>query len=308
VTKLEAHIPVLYEEALAGLKIAPGSLYIDATAGGGGHSAGILERSGPDGRLLAIDADPEAIAHVREVLRPLGQRALCQVANFRQLSHTAQRHGFDQVAGVLMDLGLSSRQLDDAQRGFSFTREGPLDMRLDRNQEQMAADLVNHLPADELANLLWRYGEEKKSRPIARAVVEARPIESTAQLAEVVARVVGRRQKIHPATRTFQALRIAINDELAALEEALPQALSLLRPGGRLVVISFHSLEDGRVKRFFQHEARDCVCPPEVPVCVCQHRATLRIITRKPIRPTEAEIARNPRSRSARLRVAERLP
>jgi 16S rRNA (cytosine1402-N4)-methyltransferase len=206
-----------------------------------------------------------------------------------------------------MDLGLSSRQLDDGDRGFSFGQEGPLDMRMDRSQGQSAADLVNTLSEAELADILWQYGEERHSRRIARAIVAARPMTTTGQLADLVARTVGRREQIHPATRTFQALRIAVNDELGALREALPQARDLLRPGGRLVVIAFHSLEDRLVKQFFRQESRDCICPPELPVCVCQHEATLKVLTSKPVRPTADEIARNPRSRSARLRVAERL-
>jgi len=197
--------------------------------------------------------------------------------------------------------------LDDAERGFSFSQDGPLDMRMDRDRGQSAADLVNHLSEADLADLLWQYGEERKSRRIARAITTARPLTTTGQLADLVARTVGRRERIHPATRTFQALRIAVNDELEALRQALPQARDLLRPGGRLAVIAFHSLEDRLVKQFYRQEARDCVCPPELPVCACQHQATLRVLTSKPVRPTAGEIARNPRSRSARLRIAERL-
>jgi 16S rRNA (cytosine1402-N4)-methyltransferase len=212
-----------------------------------------------------------------------------------------------------MDLGLSSRQLADAERGFAFRQSGPLDMRFDPSQGQSAGALVNHASETELADLLWRYGEERQARRIARAMVAARPLTTTKQLAELVSRTVrhrqrakGRRDRIHPATRTFQALRIAVNDELEALTQALPQALDVLRPGGRLAVISFHSLEDRIVKRFFRQEAQDCICPPEVPVCVCQHQAQLALITRKPIQPAPEERARNPRSRSAKLRVVER--
>jgi 16S rRNA (cytosine1402-N4)-methyltransferase len=223
--------------------------------------------------------------------------------------------GFEKVDGVLLDLGLSSRQLADARRGFSFSREGPLDMRFNPDQGPSAADLVNSLSEAELADLLWRYGEERHARRIARAIVAARPVTTTVQLAGLVARAVTQRggggqasrQRIDPATRTFQALRIAVNDELEALARALPQARDLLRPGARLAVIAFQSLEDRLVKQFYRQEAQDCICPPEAPVCTCGHRATLRIITRKPIRPTDKEIARNPRSRSARLRLAERL-
>jgi 16S rRNA (cytosine1402-N4)-methyltransferase len=284
-----------------------GGCYIDATLGAGGHAAGILDASAPDGRLLAVDADPEAIAFAEQVLQPFGDRVISQVADFRHLQAVASAWGFGQVDGILMDLGLSSRQLADAERGFSFSQDGPLDMRLDRSRGRNAADLVNHLSEADLADLLWRYGEERHARRIARAIVAARPVTTTGQLAGLVERVVPRREKIHPATRTFQALRIAVNDDLEALSLALIQSRDLLRPGGRLAVIAFHSLEDRLVKRFYQQEARDCVCPPEMPCCVCQHRATLRVVTPKAVRPTSGEIARNPRSRSARLRIAERL-
>jgi 16S rRNA (cytosine1402-N4)-methyltransferase len=301
------HVPVLHEEVLAWLQPRPDGRYIDATLGGGGHARGILAASAPNGRLLGLDADPEAIAFARDILRPFGERVVLKAANARHLGAIAPPLGFSHVDGVLLDLGLSSRQLADAERGFSFSQDGPLDMRLDCSQGQKAADLVNHLPETELADLLWRYGEERNSRRIARAIVAARPLTTTGQLADLVAQTVGRREKIHPATRTFQALRIAVNDELGALDQALPQARDLLRPGGRLAVIAFHSLEDRLVKRFYQRESRDCLCPPEVLVCVCEHQATLRVLTSKPVRPTADEIARNPRSRSARLRVTERL-
>jgi 16S rRNA (cytosine1402-N4)-methyltransferase len=303
----QEHVPVLFDEVLAGLQVRPGGCYVDATLGAGGHAAGILHASAPGGRLLGLDADPEAAAFARQALAPFGQRVTVVAANFRQVREVAAAHSFQPVAGVLLDLGLSSRQLADARRGFAFGQDGPLDMRFNPAQGQPASELVNHLPEADLADLLWRYGEERRSRRIARAIVAARPVATTGQLADLVARAVGRREKIHPATRTFQALRIAVNDELEALAEALPQARDLLQPGGRLAVIAFHSLEDRLVKRFFQQEAQDCICPPERPVCVCGHRATLRIITRKPAQPSKQEITRNPRSRSARLRIAERL-
>jgi 16S rRNA (cytosine1402-N4)-methyltransferase len=304
---IDEHVPVLYNEVLVWLQPRPGGRYIDATLGAGGHTRGILKASYPDGRLLGLDADPEAIAFAGESLQSFGDRVVLKAANARRLGAIAPPHGFGQADGVLMDLGLSSRQLDDVERGFSFSQDGPLDMRMDRSQGPTAADLVNRLPEAELADLLWRYGEERNSRRIARAIVAARPLTTTGQLADLVAQTVGRREKIHPATRTFQALRIAVNDELQALGQALPQARDLLRPGGRLAVIAFHSLEDRLVKRFYQQESRDCLCPPQVPVCVCEHRATLKVLTPKPVRPTADEVARNPRSRSARLRVAERL-
>jgi 16S rRNA (cytosine1402-N4)-methyltransferase len=316
------HIPVLYDRVLAGLRIRPGGLYIDATVGAGGHAAGILSASAPDGRLLGLDTDPDAISFARQALGPFGNRVLLRAENFRHLTRVAAALSFEHVDGILMDLGLSSRQLADRERGFSFSQDGPLDMRMKRSQGPTAADLINHLPEADLADLLWRYGEERHARRIARAIVIARPLLTTGQLANLVARTVTRKarrdqrrtrkgmysqRRIHPATRTFQALRIAVNDELKALNQALPQARDLLRPEGRLAVISFHSLEDRMVKRFFQQEARDCICPPETPICICQHRAALNIITRKPIRPTLEEISSNPKSRSARLRIAELL-
>jgi 16S rRNA (cytosine1402-N4)-methyltransferase len=301
------HVPVLYDEVLAWLQPRPGGWYIDATLGAGGHARGILLASQPGGRLLGLDADPDALQYASKVLEPFGDRVSLRVANFRQLEEVAGALGIREVDGILMDLGLSSRQLNAAERGFSFAQDGPLDMRMDRRQGSSAADLVNTLSEAELSDVLWQYGEERQARRIAKAIAAERPLATTGQLADLVTRTVGRREKIHPATRTFQALRIAVNDELDALKTALPQARDLLRQGGRLAVIAFHSLEDRVVKQFYRQEARDCVCPPELPVCVCQHRATLRVLTPKPVRPSAGETARNPRSRSARLRVAERL-
>jgi 16S rRNA (cytosine1402-N4)-methyltransferase len=301
------HVPVLTDEVAEGLQITPGGCYVDATLGAGGHAARILHASSPGGTLLGLDADAQAVAFAREALSQFGDRATLVVSNFRHLGTVAAAHGFEAVDGILMDLGLSSRQLADPGRGFSFSSDGPLDMRLNAGQEMTAADLVNRLPETELADLIYRYGEERLSRRIARAIVAARPIRTTGKLAEVVAGVVGYRQRIHPATRTFQALRIAVNDELQALADALPQARDLLKPGGHLAVISFHSLEDRLVKEFFRTESRDCICPPELPVCVCHHQATLAVVTRKPVQPRAGEVERNPRSRSARLRVARAL-
>lgn len=301
------HVPVLYDQVLVWLQPHPGGWYIDATLGAGGHAKGILLASHPDGRLLGLDADPDALLHASKVLEPFGDRVTLRVANFRQLGAVAGALDIREVDGILMDLGLSSRQVDEAERGFSFSQDGPLDMRMDRSRRESAADLVNTLSEAELSDILWQYGEERHSRRIARAIVAARPLVTTGQLADLVVQTVGRREKIHPATRTFQALRIAVNEELEALSEALPEARDLLRPGGRLAVIAFHSLEDRIVKEFYRQEARACICPPELPVCVCQHQATLRVLTSKPVRPSADETARNPRSRSARLRVAERL-
>jgi len=301
------HIPVLLQATLTYLRVRPGGTYVDATVGGGGHAEAILSATAPDGRLLGLDLDPEALEVARRRLAPFGERVVLRHGSFALLATLAA--DFAPADGILLDLGLSSLQLADPVRGFSFSQEGPLDMRFDPDAGgPTAADLVNDLSVKELTEILYRYGEERQARRIAEAIVAARPIRSTRHLAEVVAAAVGRgRRRIHPATRTFQALRIAVNDELGALQVALPQALDLLAPGGRLVVISFHSLEDRIVKRFLRQEARDCICPPESPACTCGHRARLRVLTRKPVRPTPEEVVQNPRSRSARLRAAERI-
>lgn len=307
------HVPVLEREVLSFLAPRPDGWYIDGTAGGGGHSLALLAASSAaesivnGGRVLSLDADPQAVLRVRQRLQPFGERSLVVQTNFRHLAAAAHRAGFDPVDGILLDLGLSSDQLEMEARGFALMADGPLDMRFDPAQETNAAHLVNTLPEDELANLIYAYGEERLSRRIARAIVHARPLDSTGQLARVIERSVGRRGRLHPATRTFQALRIAVNDELGALTAVLPQAVALLRPAGRLAVISFHSLEDRIVKQYMQREAQDCLCPPEVLVCQCGHRASLRLVTRKPVEASPEEMARNPRSRSAKLRVAERL-
>ena len=303
----DGHISVLLDEAIQHLDVEPGGHYVDGTVGAGGHALAILSASYPDGCLLAIDADPAAVAQSRQRLRLWRDRVVFVEGNFRSLRSIAEAHGFGSVQGILLDLGVSSMQLTSPKRGFSFQSEGPLDMRFSSQRGPSAADLVNQSSEEELADIFWRYGEEKSSRRIARSIVQHRPVFRTRELADIVARVVPRRGKIHPATRVFQALRVAVNDELAALKDALPQAVELLEPGGKIVVISFHSLEDRIVKRFFQREARDCVCPPELPVCRCSHKATLRIVTAKPIRPSPEEVRTNPRSRSARLRAAQRV-
>jgi 16S rRNA (cytosine1402-N4)-methyltransferase len=303
------HIPVLTERVVEGLAVRPdGGRYLDATVGGGGHTAAILEASSPGGRVLGLDRDGEAAARARLRLRPFGDRVTVVHASYLALLDVARREGFYPLDGVLFDLGFSSFQIEDPRRGFSFSLLGPLDMRYDTGSGATAAELLNQLPEEELVELLYSYGEESRSRHIARAIVKARPIETTTQLADVVARAVGgRRGAIHPATRTFQALRIAVNEELAGIEVALPDAVTALRPGGRLAVISFHSLEDRIVKRFMQQESRDCICPPEVPVCQCDHVRTLRLVTRSPVVPSDDEVSANPRSRSAKLRVAEKV-
>ncbi|MFL5719614.1 MAG: 16S rRNA (cytosine(1402)-N(4))-methyltransferase RsmH [Chloroflexota bacterium] len=310
----EGHLPVLVDEVLEMLAPAPGSLHIDATLGGGGHAERILEAANPDGRLLGLDADALAIARVEERLRSLyGDRLVLRQANFRELADVAPGAGFAAVDGCLFDLGLSSYQLADRERGFGFRAGGPLDMRFDTTRGVPAAELLASLDAAELTALFRRYGEEPKAPRIARAIVEARkvaPVATAEELAALVERVAPPnprlRRRTHPATRVFQALRIAVNEELEALQAGLAAALDLLRPGGRLVVLSYHSLEDRIVKRFINAERRGCTCPPQAPVCVCGREPRLRLVT-KDMTPTAAEIDANPRARSARLRAAERL-
>jgi 16S rRNA (cytosine1402-N4)-methyltransferase len=311
----EGHLPVLVEEVMSMLAPAPGSLQIDATVGGGGHTERILEATNPDGRLLGLDADGAAVARVEERLRPrFGDRLVLRRANFRELRMVAPDAGFDVVDGLLFDLGLSSFQLADAERGFGFRTGGPLDMRFDTSRGVPASELLATLDSRELAGVFKRYGEEPQAARIARAIVAGRAtaaLETAEDLAALVERVAPgnprTRRRIHPATRVFQALRIAVNAELEALAEGLAAAVDLLRPGGRLVVLSYHSLEDRIVKRFFAAERRGCVCPPELPVCVCGKNPRLRLVTRRSLTPTAAETAANPRARSARMRAAERL-
>ena len=309
------HLPVLAEEVMLMLAPAPGSLQIDATLGGGGHTERILEANHPDGRLLGLDADGTAIARVQERLGPrFGDRLVLRQANFRELATVAPDAGFALADGCLFDLGLSSFQLADTERGFGFRAGGPLDMRFDPARGVPAAELLATLGADDLTVLFRRYGEEPKASRIARAIVDARrtaPVATAEELATLVERVLPPNprapRRTHPATRVFQALRIAVNEELEALEAGLAAALDLLRPGGRLVVLSYHSLEDRIVKRLFQAEQRGCVCPPEVPICVCGRSPRLRLVARPSMTPSAAEIAANPRARSARLRAVERI-
>ena len=311
----EGHLPVLADEVIEMLAPAPGSLHIDATLGGGGHTERILEAARPDGRLLGLDADPAAIARVEARLRArYGDRLVLRQANFRELASVAPSAGFPAVDGCLFDLGLSSYQLADRERGFGFRTGGPLDMRFDPSRGVPAAELLASLDAAELTALFRRYGEEPRAPRIARAIVDARrvaPVATAEELAALVEQVVPPnprvRRRTHPATRVFQALRIAVNEELEALQAGLAAALDLLRPGGRLVVLSYHSLEDRIVKRFFQAERRGCVCPPELPVCVCGRNPRLRLVTSPSLTPSTTEIEANPRARSARLRAAERL-
>ena len=300
------HEPVMLEECISALQVQRGGRYIDCTVGGGGHAAAILEESSPGGRLIGIDADPHAIRVARGKLKPYGKDAILVNENFKYLENICTRHGFSPVDGVLFDLGMSSLQLEGAGRGFSFRQDSPLDMRFSDRQDLTAADIVNTYPEVELARLLHRYGEEQRNRQIARCIVERRPLETTQELARVVEQAVGgTRGRIHPATKTFQALRIAVNHELENLELALEQAVNLLGNGGRIVVISFHSLEDRLVKGFFRREAQWCICPPGMPACICGHTPRLKVLSKKVFRPSPVEVQTNPRSRSARMRVAE---
>jgi 16S rRNA (cytosine1402-N4)-methyltransferase len=307
---MRVHVPVLLREVVEAMAVRPGGRYVDCTLGAGGHAEAILKASSPDGELLGIDLDPEALAAAGERLAAFAPRTSFVEGSFSEVGDFCRDRGFAPVDGVLFDLGLSSLQLGDESRGFSFQREGPLDMRFSPRQELTAAEIVNTYGEEALADLLWRYGEERESRRIARRMVAERPFHTTTQLAKAVEQAVGRRARgvIHPATRTFQALRIVVNQELLRLETALVQAHDLLGFGSRLVVISYHSLEDRIVKNFMRREARDCVCPPGTPVCICGHRASLRLVARGVVRPSATEVAANPRARSARLRVAERLP
>ena len=302
------HQPVLYHEIIHALQPRGGGFYIDGTVGMGGHAWGILDASKPDGYLLGLDLDLQALAVARRRLVDFGDQAILVQASYTTLAAQAAALGWSGVDGVLIDLGLSSLQLDTPERGFSFSSDAPLDMRFDQSQPVSAADLVNQLSEKELADILYQYGEERRAYQVARAIVQARPLETTQQLARVVARATrSGREGMHPATRTFQALRIAVNRELDSVQQVLPLAVSVLRPGGRLAVISFHSLEDRLVKQFMRQESRDCLCPPRQPVCTCGHRAVLAELTRHPIQPGEDEIRQNPRARSAKLRVAEKI-
>jgi 16S rRNA (cytosine1402-N4)-methyltransferase len=304
----DQHTPVLYQHVLAGLNVQTGERYIDGTVGAGFLMIRRPPRSTPDGELLGIDRDPEALEIASKRLKVFGSRVHLIQGAYANMVETAGGIGWHSVHGVLLDLGLSSMQLSNPERGFSFRLEGPIDMRFDPTQATTASQIVNHASEAELADVLWRYGEVRKSRKVAREIIAARPLETTIDLAEVLKRVAPtRKRKIDPATQVFQALRIAVNDELGQLSQGLEASLDLLESGGRLVVISFHSLEDRIVKRFIARESRDCVCPPEQVVCTCGHQAVLERVTKKPIRPDPEEISRNPRARSARLRVAQIL-
>jgi 16S rRNA (cytosine1402-N4)-methyltransferase len=305
------HEPVLAEEVTEALLpcLEHGGVLVDATLGRAGHARRLLDSSSSFD-LIGIDRDPVALEEARTYVAAYASRVRLVRDDFKNLSSVLERLGVAEVAGVLLDLGVSSPQLDEAHRGFSYRARGPLDMRMDPTSGATAYDVVNEYSTTDLAEVIRRYGEERFAQRIAAAIEHARPIEDTLTLAEVVKQAIPaatRRTGGHPAKRTFQAIRIEVNKELDALETVLPGAVQALRPGGRLAVLTYHSLEDRIVKRFFAARARDCTCPPDFPICVCGARASLRLVTRKPVRPGDAELTRNPRSASARLRVAERL-
>ena len=302
---VSCHTPVLLPEVLKALAVQPGGRYIDCTLGGGGHAAAILDNSSPGGQLLGIDADPKALEAARERLQHYKESILLVNDNFANLQSICVKYDFFPVHGILFDLGLSSLQLNGSNRGFSFQLDAPLDMRFSPDQKVSAADILNTASEAKLAQIIRNYGEESQSNRIARNIIEERPLKTTHQLARLIERTIGRRGKIHPATKTFQALRIAVNHELEHLESALRQAIDLLGYEGRLVVISYHSLEDRIVKQFMRLESSGCICPPRTPVCICGHKPRLRLINKKIITPAEEEIKMNPRSRSAKLRAAE---
>jgi 16S rRNA (cytosine1402-N4)-methyltransferase len=303
----------MLREVLESLDLKPGGIYVDGTLGGGGHAQGILTATAPDGILVGIDRDDDALAESARVLEPFGKRKFLVKGDYADLDGILSGLGIERVDGIVLDLGVSSHQLETAERGFSFTKPAPLDMRMDRDATRTARQIVNTTDARELKRILRLYGEELLAGRIARAIVERRkagPIETTDELAAIVAAAMPARMshgRIHPATRTFQALRIAVNDELTSLDRGIASGIDRLKEGGRFSVISFHSLEDRMVKDLFRDASRDCTCPPDLPVCACGVKPRLRVITRKPVRPGEDEVDRNPRARSAKLRTAERI-
>jgi len=307
------HEPVLLEELLHSLHLRPDGIYVDGTLGGGGHARAILAATAPGGILVGIDRDDDALAESARVLEPFGRRAILVKGNYADVREILDRLGIERVDGIVLDLGMSSHQIEAAARGFSFSKPAPLDMRMDRDAPVSARDLVNRADARELERILRDYGEERQAGRIARAIVERRraaPIETTDELAALIASAMPapmRHGRIHPATRSFQALRIAVNDEMNSLARGIDSGIDCLREGGRFSVLSFHSLEDRMVKDIFRDASRGCRCPADLPVCACGGKPRIRVLTRKPVRPGEGEVARNPRARSARLRTAERI-
>jgi len=302
------HKPVLYKEIIHALQPQKGGRYVDGTLGAGGHARGILEASAPDGQLLGLDVDPQALAIARETLAPYEHRIHLAQASYTTLSAQLKSLKWDSVDGIVLDLGASSMQFDTADRGFSFMQDAPLDMRFGPHATQTAADIVNNYSERELADLIYEYGEDRDSRKIARAIVNKRPLHTTRELVAAIEAVSPRRgDRVHPATKTFQALRIAVNEELSSIESVLPQAVAALRSKGRLAVISFHSLEDRIVKEFFREQSKDLVNPPYERIYEEERNAILKEVNRKPILPSEEETEDNPRARSAKLRIAEKI-
>ncbi len=318
---MSRHVPVLLDETVEYLDPQPGQHFIDGTLGGGGHAAAILDRTAPDGKLLGMDLDSDAISAAKRELERCGARVTYSHNNFSAIKQKYNEQFSDyQISGILLDLGVSTHELEDSHRGFTFQLDQPLDMRFDTRQSLTAAEIVNTWPFDNLKKVIQEYGQERLAHEVTKQIITARQnktITKTKMLVEAI--LLAFRKKlnskrevpwiggIHPATRTFQALRIAVNDELGNLRRALPQAVEILKTGGRVAVISFHSLEDRIVKHFFRQAAQQCVCPPEFPICTCDHRATLKILTKKPVTPSDQEKNKNPRSRSALLRVAEKV-
>jgi 16S rRNA (cytosine1402-N4)-methyltransferase len=307
------HIPVLPVEVLDYLAPRPGGVYLDGTVGGGGHASLVLEASAPNGILIGMDRDREALAEASTRLAHYGERAVLFHGNFDRLAEVVTQVGLPGIDGFLFDLGVSSHQLDEGARGFSFQHDAPLDMRMDAASGDTAAELVNSLPVEELARIIRGYGEERWAKRIAAFIVKARgdaPISTTGRLVDIIKGAIPRgawEERLHPATRTFQALRIAVNDELGSLERGLTAGLGLLNRGGRGVVISFHSLEDRLVKKMFRSLAQGCICPKSLPRCVCSATPQVKILTGKPVMAGDAETAVNPRARSAKLRAVEKL-
>ena len=302
------HTPVMVDEVVSALRVKASGKYIDCTTGEGGHSLAILEAAKPPPSILCLDVDAEALQTARRRLEAYGDDATLRRANYGEVAAVARENGFAGADGLLLDVGLSSLQLDKGERGFSFRHDAPLDMRFDVSQAVAASEIVNGYEEGALADVIYRYGEERRSRHIARAIVRSRPVRTTTELAEIVSRSVGRRRgRIHPATRTFQAIRIAVNDEFDNIHRGLAGAIETLGAEGRLAVITYHSLEDRIVKSALRLQAAECICPPSAPECVCEHEPTVRLVNRRVIKPSAGEIRANARSRSARLRVAERI-
>jgi len=309
------HLPVMLPEVLKVLSPHSGGLYIDGTMGGAGHSRAILESSAPNGRLIALDRDDDAISAGSAILAPFGSRAQVIKANFADMAKAVKEVAqIDEGAdGILLDIGVSSFQLDESTRGFSYMQDAPLDMRMDQNQKLSAYEIINKYSEEKLAEIFYSYGEENWSKRIAKFIVETRktsPIKTTGELVDTIKKAIpaGAREKDqHPAKRTFQALRIAVNDELGALKKGIDSAFSLLKPGGRLAIITFHSLEDRIVKEEFRLLSTKCICPPHMPICVCKHEAEGKLLSKKPILPQQEEIDINPRARSAKLRAIEKF-